>query len=124
MNHTTENTPSKAGLFARLWKPTAVSTVSPTVQNVPVTTRNRPKQSENVPKTTAQKLMPGIGSLRLQLMRGERKTVGELAGELGITMVQASRLISKAEAAGHVTKQKVGRCVIVSIVPIGQLTRK
>jgi DNA-binding MarR family transcriptional regulator len=67
--------------------------------------------------------MPGIGVLRIMLRSGPR-TVGELATALGLTSVQASRLISRAEAEGHVRKRKVGRFVHVTVVPIEQLRRK
>jgi DNA-binding MarR family transcriptional regulator len=55
---------------------------------------------------------------------GGSRTVGELATALRLTRVQASRLISKAEASGHVTKAKSGRFVFVTLIPIEQLRRK
>jgi len=122
----TENGVAKPGIFSRLWSTKQTETMMVPVAFVPqqlpaVATGKCAKQSENVPaptKVSEQKLKPGIGVLRLHLMDGARKTVGELAAELGLSAVQASRLISRAEEAGHVRKQKAGRFVFVTAISI------
>jgi len=123
MQNATENVGLRAGFLARWWPiqmppDTFAESEKPAVQ-----ARKCRKQSEIVPvetKESEKKLMPGVGSLRLLLMGGETMTVGQIAAALDLTMVQASRLVSKAAAAHHVRKRKAGRNVLVTIVSLGE----
>lgn len=124
MQNMTETGVNKPGIFSRLWnsKQTENSgalTVSSAGQKLPVPTGNSAKQIETVPKTSGPKLLkgPGLGSLMLVLMGDRKLCIGEIAEELGLSMVAASRLVSQAEKEGFVVKQRKGRFVYVTAVP-------
>jgi DNA-binding transcriptional ArsR family regulator len=125
------------GLLSRLW-PKKTSLKGPTFselsESVSVVSETGCSQalpekvSRKMTKASAQKVkpqkmkQPTIDDLRRVLVAADRTLcIGEIGEALGVSLVGASRVVSEAERAGHVTKKREGKFKFVKLVPLEKL---